>query len=193
MTEPIDPSAAKPQEPAPQPGAAVPAEGPAAVPAEAPAAVMPSGWIAPAAGDGGGGRGRTRGCVILIIFVGVLLVVGLIGLGFLASQARSILGGTIAFGTGGTGCSVSGSAKTFPSTTAIYSVAYLDHDTTAGQVITVAVTYPDGTTETNDETMAQAAGCVTQDISPGLTPGHYVLEYRSGGEVLANGGFDITP
>jgi hypothetical protein len=188
MTEPIDPSDTEPETPAAVPDAAVQAEVPAQGLSEAP----PSGWVAPAAGRGGGSR-RTRGCVILVVFVGVLLVVGYVGLVFLGNQARAILAGTIEFGTGGTGCSVTEPATTFPASAAIHSVAYLPRDTRVGETITVAVTYPDGTTETNDEAAGQVASCVTQEISPGLAPGHYALQYRSASEVLATGGFDITP
>jgi hypothetical protein len=177
MTEPSEPTDPEslPPEPAPTP------TDPATTPA----------WIPP---DGGGsGSGRRRWCVIAAIGVVVLLVLGYIGLIFLGSQVESILNGTIEFGTGGTGCSVSGKATTFPASASIHAVAYLERDTTVGETLTLAVTYPDATTETNGQAVASVANCVSQDIQSGLAPGHYRFEYRAGTEVLAQGGFDITP
>ena len=35
--------------------------------------------------------------------------------------------------------------------------------------------------------------CLYNDVDPGLPPGHYVVEFRAGLELLAYGKFDITP
>ena len=54
------------------------------------------------------------------------------------------------------------------------------------------VTYPDGTSETNDATYEEAGDCVSDIIPAGLEPGSWTLEFRAGTEVLATGGFEIT-
>lgn len=189
------PDGSEPLTPEPAPGEAI---SPAPAPAPATGSEVPgsepvppvTGWIAP---EGGSGGGRRRGCIIAVVIIGAFLVFGYIGLVFLGNQVQSILGGTIQFGTSGSGCSVNGTATSFPASTAIHSVAYLERKTTTGETITIAVSYPDGTTDSTDQAMAAAADCLTQDIAPGLDPGHYGLEYRAGTEVLAKGGFDITP
>ena len=55
------------------------------------------------------------------------------------------------------------------------------------------MTYPDGTTESSDESYATPGACVYEDIQPSLAAGHYIIEFRSGSEVLSRGGFEITP
>ncbi len=88
---------------------------------------------------------------------------------------------------------MTGRATTFPSTTALRSVAHLQREAHASETVTVTVTYPDATTESANQTMTDSADCVAQSISAGLAPGHYALQYRVGTEILATGGFDITP
>jgi hypothetical protein len=178
VTEPID----EPE---------ISASAPEATPTPEAAPASAAGWVAPEGGGSGGGR--RRGCVIAAVVVGALLLLGYLGLVFLGNQVMSILAGTMEFGTGGSGCSVSGKATTFPASASIHAVAYLERKTTTGETLTVAVTYPDATTETSDQAVGSVADCVTEDIRPGLSPGHYSLEYRVGTEVLAKGSFDITP
>ena len=184
MTEPIDGSEREseqgPTEPATEP------EAPTTAPGDAPSA-----WVRPTS-DSGGGSLR-RGCVILVLVVAVGVLAVLVGLTFLGSQLASSLTGTMEFGTGGTGCSVTGNATTFPSSTAIHSAAYLERGTRPGETITTTVTYPNGTSESNDRVFDDTGICITEDVESGLAPGHYVIEYRSGTEVLAKGEFDITP
>jgi hypothetical protein len=178
MTEPIDESELAPDQTAAPAG-------------EAPPEAASTAWVAPS--EGGGGGRRTRGCLIVAIVAAVLLVVGYFGLVFLGGQVESVLAGTIEFGTGGTGCSVTGGATTFPTSSAFHSVAYFERDTRPGETITTTVTYPNGTKESQDQTFDETGKCIAQDVPPGLAPGHYGLEYRSGTEVLAKGEFDITP
>ncbi|MFL5714830.1 MAG: hypothetical protein ACJ769_09230, partial [Chloroflexota bacterium] len=132
MTEPHEETDAAPPpteaaEPVPPPPS------PVAEPTTAPAGtpVVP-GWIPP---EGGGGRNGWRNCCLIVAVLtaafSVLAVVALVGLIFLGSQVQSILAGTIQYGTGGTGCSVTGTATTFPSSVAIRSVAYLEHEVPA--------------------------------------------------------------
>ncbi len=178
MTEPMD-------EPATEPDRATAPAG------EAPPEASSTAWVAPS--DGGGGSRRTRGCLIVAIVAAVLLVVGFFGLVFLGGQVESILAGTIEFGTGGTGCSVTGEGKTFKASSPIHSAAYLQREIRAGETITTVVTFPNGTSEPSDRTFDDTGKCITEDVEPGLEPGHYGLEYRAGTEVLAKGEFDITP
>ena len=202
MTEPNDgqaiepeppadpPSRDLPSDPAPEPEGEVPPAAPTGQPGWVPPETAPTpSWIQPS--QGGGSR-RTLTCLVLVIVGIIVLVIGCSGLVFLGSQVQSILAGTIEFGTGGTGCSVTGRATTFPSTTALRSVAHLQREAHASETVTVVVTYPDATTESANQTMTDSADCVSQSISAGLAPGHYTLQYRVGTEILATGGFDIT-
>ncbi|HEX6867658.1 MAG TPA: hypothetical protein VF119_02575 [Candidatus Limnocylindrales bacterium] len=211
MTEPHEETDAAPtsSEPVPETGAPVPPtsgatpdEAPTGEPAATlaeptpeptpePTAAPVTGWVAPEGAGSGGGR--RRGCLIAVIVLGAFLVLGYIGLVFLGNQVRTVLAGTIQFGTGGTGCSVTGTATTFPASASIRSVAFLKEDVAAGTTLTTIVTFPDGTSDTGDQTLDTTAGCVTQAIESGLPAGHYGLEYRVGTETVAKGAFDITP
>lgn len=164
-----------------------------APPPVAPAA--PTGWVSP--GPESGGTGRTSGCLIAAVVgafaMAALAVIAIFALIFLGGQVQSLLKGTVEFGTGGTGCSVTGRATTFPASTTIHVAAYLEREASAGESITLAATGPDGTTETRDQTMTESATCLAFDLPSGLPAGHYVIELRSGSETLSKGAFDITP
>jgi len=218
MTEPSDPSAPMPGpdaasltpvEPGPP---AVDEPMPPAVEAPMPPAVEPdaavawalvppantgsaTGWVAPP--KEGGGGGWAKGCAIAAVvgvgIVGLILVLSVVGLIFLGGQVQSILKGTMEFGTGGTDCAVTGRATTFPASTTIHLVAYFEREVPVGETVTQALTSPDGTTDTADQTFTSSASCVFQDIDPGLAAGHYRMEFRSAGGVLSKGEFDITP
>ena len=197
MTEPLDEtdteSAPAPlDEPSPDVTQADPATANGAQPwGEVPPEDSGTGWVTPKSSDGGGGL--ARGCVITLLIVAVVVLGGLVGLIFLGSQASTSLEGTVELGTGGTSCSVTGTATTFPVTAAFHLVAHLTRDVPVGETVTSTITFPDGTTESLDQNFDVVVQCITEDVQPGLEPGHYVLEYRSGTEVLAKGGFDITP
>ena len=76
-------------------------------------------WAAPEGSSSGGLR---RGCV-LVALIGALFVLGVfVYLIFLGARVAE-RAGTIEFGTGGTGCSVTGAATTFPASVSIRSVA----------------------------------------------------------------------
>ncbi len=197
MTEPIDESEMASDQGSTEPATEVVAEaqdaGEAAPPTgEAPPEAQSTAWVPPSDGGDGGG-GLRRGCVIALLVVAVGVLAVLVGLTFLGSQLASSLAGTMEFGTGGTGCSVTGEATTFPASSAIHAVAYLERETRAGEPITITVTYPNGTKESQDQTVGEGSTCISQDVPSGVAPGHYLLEYRSGAEVLATGAFDITP
>jgi hypothetical protein len=62
-----------------------------------------------------------------------------------------------------------------------------------GETVTVVVTYPDGTSESTETSYDDAGDCVSDTIPPGLDAGRWTLEFHSGTELLATGGFEITP
>ena len=97
------------------------------------------------------------------------------------------------FGTSGTGCSVTASAESFPPSTSVHFVALLKRPVSAGETITLVETSPDGTTDSEDQQVDGAASCLFGDRPTGAAGGHYTIEIRSGSELLANGGFDVTP
>jgi hypothetical protein len=178
-----DAAPAEPADAAPPP----PDLGAGGIPPAAPEASP--GWVA--SGPQSGRRGR--GCVIAAIVTAAILLFGFVGVLFLGAQVVEALKGTIEFGTGGTECSVTGEATTFPASATIHLAAHLEREVSAGEVITLRVLKPDGTTETGDTTYDEAATCLYQDVSPGLPSGHYALEFRAGTEVLSRGEMDITP
>jgi hypothetical protein len=132
--------------------------------------------------------------IAVVAFIVVAIsVLGIAFLIFLGSQVQNILGGTMEFGTGGTGCAVTGEATTFPSSTSIRLVAFLERDVAAGETITTAVTYPNGSTETSNDVWKEGGRCVAEVLPPGLAPGKYLIEYRAGTTVLSSGALTITP
>ena len=173
------------------PDAPVTTEAPEPAPAEVAPATPATGWVAPPATGG-----RSKGCYCLVAIGAIVLLalpVIVIALIFLGSQVQNILGGTMLFGTGGTGCAVTGQATTFPASASIHTVAFLERDVVAGESITIAVTYPNGTTESGAEVMEEGGRCIFDSVDPGLTPGKYVIEYRAGTTVLSRGELTITP
>jgi hypothetical protein len=153
------------------------------------------GWSPPAEDSGGRRRnGCVIGCVVAAVVVPLIFLVLVVSLIFLGGQVQSVLKGTILFGTGGTGCTVTGGAATFPSSSSLHLAAYLKREAAAGEVLTLVATDPGGATQTRDEPANSApVTCLYLDVKSGLAPGHYVIEYRSGAEVLSRGEFDVTP
>ncbi len=179
--------------------ASVPSE-PDLVPSEPdsvpPASATSAGWTPPPAQSSG--MGLAKGCAIVAAIIvavgGLLLTLAVVALIFLGGQVASLLQGTVQFGTGGTECSVTGEATTFPSTATIHLVAHLERTVSAGEVITMAVTGPDGEDFTTDEPPAPTSfECIYNDITPGLAPGSYAIDFLVGQERLATGAFQITP
>jgi hypothetical protein len=110
-----------------------------------------------------------------------------------ASTAPSIIDGTIEFGTGGTECSLTNRATTFPKSASFRLVANLKRPLHAGEANSMFVFGPAGTEEIKAPPPHRVAPCIYNDIYPGLAPGLYVIEMRAGSEVLAKGVFRITP
>ncbi len=176
-----------------------PMDAPAADPAspDTPIAAGPvSGWVSP---DGkAGGRGAQRGCCLVVALVlgvmGAMSVVSLAFVFFLDSQASSSLAGTIEFEASDvTGCYVRQPATTFPSSATIHTAAHFSRDVQAQERVTVVATFPDGTEQSTDTFYDEAGDCVSDIIPPGLEQGAWAFEFRVGAEILATGGFVITP
>ena len=154
-------------------------------------------WIPP---DGGDGGGRRRGCCLILAVVGagvaVLAVIAIIGLIFLGGQIRA-LQGTVKYETGtstaSSDCFVKEAATTFPASASIHFVATFTRPVTADEKVTVIVTLPDGTTRTTDDAYQGGGICISDTLDPGLDTGSWALEFKVGTEVLASGGFTVTP
>jgi hypothetical protein len=209
MTEPIDereparPAVPWPYAPEPPPGGAegenrpVQPAPPVAgwVPPDASAPSPEAGnWVVPPAEPGSGqARGCLKGCVIVGAIVAILAVVVLVAFIFLGSQVQSALKGTVEFGTAGEACSVSGGATSFKAGTDLHFVALLERSVSAGETLTVVQTFPDARTDATDQKVESAASCMYGDLPAGASAGHYAMEVRSGSEILAKGGFEVTP
>jgi hypothetical protein len=196
-----DPPADSPTEPYAPPESSTPGE-PEIAPNEgsAPTPTPPSGWVQPPPGGG-----RSRGCCLLIAIAAglfaVIPIVAIVALIFLGSQVSTILStvgtqalaGTVEFEAGTqTGCFVEQPARTFPSSTSIHYAAHFEREVTVGETISFVVTYPNGTSESSETTLEESFACVSETIQPGLDPGTWRLEFRSGGDVLATGTFEVT-
>jgi hypothetical protein len=112
----------------------------------------------------------------------------------LRTPADSTRLGTVEFGTGGSGCSVDGTASSFPSGTAsIYEVAHFAREIRAGEVVMFRV-LQDGAEVASVPRAFDATGdCLGGTLPNGLPPGQYRIEYLAGAESLAAGEFDIRP
>ena len=152
-------------------------------------------WISP---DSPASARRSRGCLITSVIgaiaISLFLIIPLAFLYFYDAQTTSVLAGTIEFETGGTrGCYVRQPTTTFPASATIHLAAHLEREVPAGEKVTWIVTFPNGTSESLDETYDEAGDCIDREIPSGLARGRYVVEFRSGSEVLARGAFDIAP
>jgi hypothetical protein len=109
------------------------------------------------------------------------------------SLQASTAPGTIEFGTGGTECTLTGKATAFPTSATFRLVATLNRPLHAGEPNSMFVAGPVGTEEVSAPPPPPFTHCIYNDVYPGLPTGHYVIEMRAGGEVLAKGAYDITP
>ena len=142
-----------------------------------------------------GPRPRRRRLLLLggVIIVAVLGVV-YIGMTLLGTPADSAGRGTVEFGTGGSGCSVDGTASSFPSgTAAIYEVAHFEREVRAGDVVTFRVVQDGAEVASVPRTFDATGDCLGGTLPNGLPPGQYRIEYLAGAENLAAGEFDIRP
>lgn len=155
----------------------------------------PPGWIPPG-GPGQRSRGRTLaivGCAVLAIVLS-LGVSATIALVFLGSQVEQVLGGTVDFGTGGTGCSVTGTGTQFQVGQPIHVAAHLKREVPAGETVTVRLITGGSVLQSGSQSFATAGRCVYLDLpTTSLGAAAYRLEYLSGTEILSSGSFTLTP
>lgn len=117
----------------------------------------------------------------------------IVGLTFLGGQIAGVLGGTVEFGTGGSGCQVTGATTSFSADQPITLVAHLSRGLKAGESVHVTLSHATGGVVSEaDRTFDQPGSCLFGNIAAGvLSPGSYVLDYRVGSAVLASGGFAV--
>jgi hypothetical protein len=150
---------------------------------------------------GGGAVTRAPGAAGLATFVGgwvvtvaptVVLSMALV---FLGAQVHGILGGTMQFGTAGSGCTVEGAATVFPSTSSIHYVAYLNRHVQPGETITLDVRTSNAALFATDQLAASSStDCVSGTLPPGTIPeGHYSWSFTVGAERVASGEIVISP
>jgi hypothetical protein len=133
------------------------------------------------------------GCSIAGVVL-VFFLVGVVALNFLGGQIEKILAGTVEFGSGGTGCSVTGGATTFRVGQSIHTAAHLTREVPAGEAVTVQLVANGSVVESNAQSFPTAGSCVSIDLTTsGVPPGTYRLEYLSGTETLSSGSFTLTP
>ena len=86
-----------------------------------------------------------------------------------------------------------GGGDDVPASASIHFVATFTRPVTADEKVTVIVTLPDGTTRTTDDAYQGGGICISDTLDPGLDTGSWALEFKVGTEVLASGGFTVTP
>ncbi len=111
---------------------------------------------------------------------------------FFSACGGAVPKGTFEFGDGWTECGVTNKATTFTPSETVYYTGHLTHEIRADETVVWAVTYPDGTTDTNEEVIGAVGLCVRASIPPGCSPGHYVQELLWRSEVLARGEWDCS-
>ena len=142
----------------------------------------------------GGARPWRRWLLLAGVIIVAVLAVGYIGMTLLGTQANTTRSGTVEFGTGGSGCSVDGTASSFPpGTDSIYEVAHFVREVRAGEVVTFTVSQDGAEVASVPRTFDAAGDCLGGTLPGALPPGHYRIEYLAGAESLAAGEFDIGP
>lgn len=122
-------------------------------------------------------------------------VAALLGAACTDAPVESSLGGTVEFGTGGSGCRVDGPASSFPAGVAsVYDVAHFAREARAGEVVVFTVAR-DGVELASVPRTFDVAGDCLGGVLPGslLTPGRYRIELVAGADTLAAGEFVIGP
>jgi hypothetical protein len=103
--------------------------------------------------------------------------------------------GTMAFGTGGTGCSVDGPLTRSAASAGVHYVASLSREVKAGETIHVALSErAHGRLDDNDLRVDSPADCLNGTIPGGtLQAGFYTFEFTVGAERVATGSVELTP
>ena len=143
----------------------------------------------------GGARPRRRRLLLLAgVIIVAVLGLGYIGMTLLGTPADSTRRGTVEFGTAGSGCSVDGTASSFPSdTAAIYDVAHFAREVRTGEVVTFRVLHDGAEVASVPRAFDATGDCLGGTLPSGLPPGEYRIEYLAGAERLAAGEFQIRP
>jgi hypothetical protein len=191
MTEP-------PKAAAPYAASVDPNEAPGAPPAEPilPGAASlgpPAGWIPPGGPDG---PRRRRPLLIGCLLVGALLI-PLIATAILdqsGSSGPDIQ--AIGFGTGGSGCTLTNVASSFPLGVPIRDVVTFSPALPAGGTVTIKIAMNGSELVDRRETITveEPAACIQGTLSP-LEVGHYRLDYEVSPSTMPpiSGEFDVTP
>ena len=108
--------------------------------------------------------------------------------------ADDVVPGTVAFGTGGTNCEISGTATTFDGDRPIHYVAHLSRTARPGEVIHEVLRVSGQFDSAADFPVAQDANCLWGDFPvDALDDGQYSLELTIGSERVASGELRIAP
>lgn len=133
-----------------------------------------SGWIPPDPSPRSSHRRGflALGCLVVVLFVGF----GLIATAILDSSSVGPAMQSLGFGTGGSGCVLEVTARTFPSGTPVRLVARFTPELAAGTTVTVRVAKDGGTLdEMGVVDVKTPSDCISGATAP-LEPGHYHVE-----------------
>ena len=116
-------------------------------------------------------------------------------LSFLGATDGTPVRGTVTFGTGGSGCEISGTASTFAGDHEIRYLAWFSRTVRTGEVVRATVRDAAAQViDTNDLPLDKEADCLYGVVPPSaLDPGVYAWEYAVGSERIARGEVTIGP
>jgi hypothetical protein len=143
-------------------------------------------------------RGGVASGLATAVGAWLLLLAPVVVAGFALSFAGLAPGGvprgTVAFGTGGSGCEASGVAAAFSSDQPLHVVVAFERQVRPGEVVKELVSEATaGSLGSNDLPVDTAADCYYYDLPAGaLQPGAYTVEYDVGTERLARGQLTVT-
>jgi hypothetical protein len=145
-----------------------------------PASTSPSGWLPPPTPAEGSRRGlQTPLLVGCLLVVAVFLIGPLIAVAVLDSTgANGPSVHAVEFGTGGSGCTVTGAARSIPQGTLVYAVAMFSPELQTGSSVVVK-TFRDGTEVVGLRQFVpveEPSDCVFVGMMP-PTPGRYRVEF----------------
>lgn len=117
-----------------------------------------------------------------LAFAVLLLVIG--------TQVRDVLVGSVIFGSAGSGCTVEGDARTFVENEPIYQVAHTTRAVQAGEELTMTLQREGRAIAAATETSPDKFDCLGSPLAVD-GPGSYVVTVMVGGEMLAEGAFEV--
>lgn len=151
------------------------------------------GWIAAVGFGMLAYRGRPPVVIALTkvaVVTGMVALVAAVFLFYIGLQVRAVLGGTVVFGTAGSGCTVEGDAQVFTQGEPAYQVAHPSRTITAGETITLTMFDDDVLIARGSSVAGADFDCLGAPLEP-LPPGAYEVILSVGGEPLAVGGFGV--